>query len=205
MGAAIAFAGSEYVSVWLGHARLCDPVLSSAPESESALAQVTAASFLLGVLLLWPLACLWTGSRALIEGPLAFVLALMICSLLEAQLLLPAHLGVAARDGRPLIEAIQRHTAREGQAPATLEALVPRDLERVPGTWLGTGHYEYEVADEATGGARWSLTIWLRNDGDSAPPCLRYESDERYDRGARYESSSISVRRIGRWAYCRFG
>jgi hypothetical protein len=203
--AAIAFTISEYVSVWLSHTRLCDPVLSSVPESESALEQATVVTLALVVLLLWPLASLWTGSRALIEGPLAFLLALVICSLLEAHILFPAHLGVAARQGRPLIAAIQRHIEREGRAPLTLEALVPGDLERVPGTWLGTGHYEYEVVDESTEAARWSLTIWLRNDGDSAPPCLCYESDERYDIGARYESSAISVRRIGRWAYCRFG
>jgi hypothetical protein len=201
--AALAFTGFEYLSVWLGDARLRNPAPIVASEPEGTLELVAVGTLVL-VVLVWPLACLWTGSRALIEGPLSFVVAMVICSLLEAHILFPAHLGVAARQGSPLIAAIQRHIEREGRAPLTLEALVPVDLERVPGTWLGTGRYDYEV-ENSTGGNRWSLTIRLRNDGDSTPPYLCYESDERYDSGVRYESPSISIRRIGRWAHCRFG
>jgi hypothetical protein len=205
-GAALAFTSCEYVSVWLGDARLCDPIPITATAPASAF--WTAFGVAVGVLLvLWPIALLWGESRALTQGTVAFLIALTIGVFLSSRVLLPAHLGVAARQGRPLIEAIHRYAAREGRAPTTLEALVPGDLERYPETWLGTGRYEYEAVDDATGGARWSLTVWLRIDGHSAPPCLRYESDERYDVGAFYQSTapSIHVRRIGRWAYCTFG
>jgi len=55
-----------------------------------------------------------------------------------------------AKRSAPLVNAIKDYTARHGQPPATLSALVPEFLPSVPKTGMAAyPHYDYQVGNKA--------------------------------------------------------
>jgi len=132
---------------------------------------------------------------------LGFVPTLVLGTLLGLPLselfLYPHMLHTGVREAEPLVAAIHGYVAREGSAPRSLADLVPPDLSEVPTSWLGDGEFHYESVDTDAYPRRWRLRVRFRSRG-SAPPSLRYESDENY---TPPETPGWTTTPIGRWTY----
>ncbi|MBI5835433.1 MAG: hypothetical protein HZB16_24280 [Armatimonadetes bacterium] len=72
-------------------------------------------------------------------------------------------IGLTER-AEPMCRALDRYTADHGRAPASLDALVPAYLSRVPGTgWSCCPHFSYQPVTAQPGG--WRLRVSLPDRG----------------------------------------
>ncbi|MCK6448289.1 MAG: hypothetical protein L6Q99_18025 [Planctomycetes bacterium] len=105
-----------------------------------------------------------------------------------------AWLAELAWRAEPLIAALRAYEARHGEPPPTLDALVPDELERLPGTGFAERpDFWYRVEPRGADGAPSTWTIGVDcSQGFMDWDEYVYASDERYE---------VDLERIGRWAY----
>ena len=119
----------------------------------------------------------------------------------QAQRIRPEALRATMQQAEPLITAIKAYTAKQGQPPATLEALIPTYLRQLPtpGSMAKNG-WQYLVGNRPEAGG-WSLFIHVRN--EFSPNTWSFGDVFVFHPSGIYARSDYGgiLEPVGRWGY----
>lgn len=130
------------------------------------------------------------------SASLALALVLLVSwapTLWVAESLRPWALSGLTKRAQPVVQAVHEYVKQTGAAPKTLEELVPRYLDRLPGGLPSVRMEQYRCPD-----ASWGLTIFVPSAAWLTHEELVYVASE------NYASCRHGVKPVQNWLYVSF-